>query len=71
MRKMVYTTVTVVNRRWQNKNGETRTSKQYTITIPSSIASAFDWTAGTKLAISIEGKGILRLKELKDKQEVL
>lgn len=42
-----------------------KNSFQYTMTIPSAIVEAFSWDETTRLEISIEGKGILRVREAK------
>lgn len=55
----------VSRRKRKTLSGEVVESCQYTITIPATIVDAFGWNETTKLEISIEGKGILRVREAK------
>jgi len=52
----------IVSRRKKEDGTE---SRQYMMTVPRVIVEAFGWNEKTRLEVSIEGKGILRVREAK------
>jgi len=53
----------VSRRRRRKADGAVVESRQYTVTIPSAIVDAFGWNGETVLEVTIEGRGILRIRE--------
>ena len=47
----------------RRRKADGRESRQFTVTIPAAIVDAFGWNGGEELEVSIEGKGILRIRE--------
>jgi len=46
-------------------DGTESVRRQYFVTLPVAIVRAFGWDETTRLEITIEGKGILRMREAK------
>jgi len=58
----------MVSRRQRRKaDGSVVETRSYTVTIPSTIVSAFGWGEETTVEVEIEGKGILRIREATDR----
>jgi len=49
----------------RRRKADGRESRQFTVTIPAALVDAFGWKGGEELEVSIEGKGILRIREAK------